>query len=34
VAIFMGDDVSLANNLETGGATWEAAGVHGHNGAY
>ncbi len=34
VALFMGDDVSLANNLETGGATWEAAGVLGHNGAY
>lgn len=34
VALFMGDDVSLANNLETGGATWEAAGVAGHNGAY
>jgi len=34
VALFMGDDVSLANNLETGGATWEAAAVHGHNGAY
>jgi len=34
VALFLGDDVSLANDLETGGATWEAAGVHGHNGAY
>ncbi|OGV75286.1 MAG: hypothetical protein A3K19_00390 [Lentisphaerae bacterium RIFOXYB12_FULL_65_16] len=34
VALFMGDDVSLANALETGGAAWEAAGVHGHNGAY
>ena len=34
VALFMGDDVSLANNLESGGATWEAAGVKGHNGAY
>ncbi|MBI3920853.1 MAG: beta-galactosidase [Armatimonadetes bacterium] len=34
VALFMGDDVSLANNLETGGATWEASAVHGHNGAY
>lgn len=34
VALFMGDDVSLANCLESGGATWNAAGVHGHNGAY
>jgi hypothetical protein len=34
VALFMGNDVSLASNLETGGATWEAAGVLGHNGAY
>lgn len=34
VALFLGDDMSLVNNLETGGATWEAAGVHGHNGAY
>ncbi|MBM4043271.1 MAG: hypothetical protein FJ290_32685 [Planctomycetes bacterium] len=34
VALFMGDDVSMANNLETGGATWEAAGVLGHKGAY
>jgi len=34
VALFMGDDVSLANNLETGAAAWEAAGVLGHNGAY
>jgi hypothetical protein len=34
IALFMGDDVSLANNLETGGETWNAAAVHGHNGAY
>ena len=34
VALFMGDDVSLANWLETGGETWNAAGVHGHVGAY
>ena len=34
VAVFLGDDVSLANILETGGATWEADGVKGHNGSY
>jgi hypothetical protein len=34
VAEFLGDDVSLANYLETGGETWEANGVHGHDGAY
>ncbi|NLO72531.1 MAG: hypothetical protein GX100_00295, partial [candidate division WS1 bacterium] len=34
VALFMGDDVSRASALETAGATWDAAGVHGHNGAY
>ena len=34
VALFMGDDVSLANSLETGGETWRAAAVHGHNGSY
>ncbi len=34
VALFLGDDISLANSLETGGETWGAAGVHGHIGAY
>jgi hypothetical protein len=34
VAVFLGDDMSLANILETGGATWEADGVKGHNGSY
>ncbi len=34
VAVFLGDDISLANILETGGATWEADGVKGHNGSY
>ncbi len=34
VAVFLGDDVSLANWLETGGQTWEAAAVQGHVGAY
>ena len=34
VALFMGDDMSIANILETGGATWEALGVQGHNGSY
>jgi len=33
-AVFLGDDMSLANILETGGATWEADGVKGHNGSY
>ncbi|NOY81814.1 MAG: hypothetical protein GXP31_12530 [Kiritimatiellaeota bacterium] len=31
---FLGDDVSIANILETGGSTWEAIGVKGHNGSY
>jgi hypothetical protein len=34
VGVFLGDDMSLANILETGGATWEADGVKGHNGSY
>lgn len=34
VAVFLSDDMSLANLLETGGATWEANGVKGHNGSY
>jgi hypothetical protein len=34
VGLFLGDDQSLANLLETGGATWEADGVKGHNGSY
>ncbi|MBN2448823.1 MAG: beta-galactosidase [Lentisphaeria bacterium] len=34
VTLFLGDDMSLANVLETGGATWNADGVHGHNGTY
>jgi hypothetical protein len=34
VALFMSDDTSLANDLETGGATWNAVGVGGHDGAY
>ena len=34
IAVFMGDDVSLANNLETGTATWDAPGVLAHTGAY
>ncbi len=34
VGLFLGDDVSLANALESGGATWNALGVLGHNGAY
>jgi len=33
-AVFLGDDQSLANLLESGGATWEADGVKGHNGSY
>jgi len=34
VALFLGDDQSLANWLETGGETWGASGVHGHVGAW
>lgn len=34
VALFLGDDVSLANWIETGGETWNAAAVQGHVGAY
>ncbi len=34
IGLFLGDDVSIANILETGGATWEAIGVKGHNGSY
>lgn len=34
VAVLMSDDMSLANILESGGATWNALGVQGHNGSY
>ncbi|MBT4817716.1 MAG: hypothetical protein HON70_18565 [Lentisphaerae bacterium] len=34
VAVLVSDDMSVANILESGGATWNALGVQGHNGSY